>query len=348
MEVRICPICDAKVNGINFCPICKRFVKPREMSQNFYLNERRENREYTYEDMIYPDCHMEGNLARQQSGFNKRNGASKAKSKKRRVKDQSRNIRSVAVLLFWFAMIIVIWKKGDYKFEFDFGYDDSDYEVSEENTVTENTVNMDDTYGVYEKNISSDNTSVKALSEQEAEADGKACTMYGHYEGMKAADFIDNLLRCSEENDVSLLYNKSAGYKRLEKQSDDNFGYTCYELCDVFSTTLLAKEAVAVYYDYNTNQLHGIYLYATVNEKKDGSDIIPMYDSVIEALDDKNLLGAEKENVYKYVNEYLTQITQGTNSFADSDNMMIYIGQWNICIGRAKQHIFIQMSAADR
>ena len=42
MGSKICPICDGKVNSINFCKTCKRFVTPIETSHTFYLNERRE------------------------------------------------------------------------------------------------------------------------------------------------------------------------------------------------------------------------------------------------------------------------------------------------------------------
>jgi hypothetical protein len=41
MGMRICPICDTKVNSMNFCPACKKFVKAVEINRDFYLNERR-------------------------------------------------------------------------------------------------------------------------------------------------------------------------------------------------------------------------------------------------------------------------------------------------------------------
>ena len=49
MGSKICPICDGKVNSINFCKTCKRFVTPIETSHTFYLNERREPEDYQRE-----------------------------------------------------------------------------------------------------------------------------------------------------------------------------------------------------------------------------------------------------------------------------------------------------------
>ena len=46
MGTKICPICDGKVNSINFCKTCKRFVTPIETSHSFYLNEQREATDY--------------------------------------------------------------------------------------------------------------------------------------------------------------------------------------------------------------------------------------------------------------------------------------------------------------
>ncbi|MGN0395330.1 MAG: hypothetical protein ACI4EF_08200 [Coprococcus sp.] len=330
MGIKICPICDAKVNSINFCPECKRFVAPKEMKQNFYLNESRRNDEYVGTDYEQKQYNADKSVV-----MKKRTTINKS-GKTKRIKD---SIKSIIIILAWFAIVVAIYIGRGYKI--DFGNDDYDYDVEQNDEITEAVLpddNIND-YGNY-VNEADEN----ALSEEEVKSDGKACTIYGHYSGIGAVEFMDKLSSCAEENEITLNYNKNYGYKKLYNYGTGNEKMTCYDLCDVFSTSGFAREAVATYYDYNTGEIHCIYIYATANENKDGSVIIPLFDTVVDALGDNNLIGSEQENIHDYLNEY---IEKSAYTLENDDSVMISVGDWCMYIGRNSSCIYVEMYASN-
>lgn len=377
MGAKICPICDAKVNKINFCPECKKFVTPKEMSQNFYLNEKRQDGEYTNWSSAYSvhdakqdltGCHDEfsgvGNgydMNReyaeekygQQQGMQNRSygqysGAYEYKSstsEQKSRKDKQKNGKKKTDTLTGIVVIILligIWAgflySGGYKFDFDFGFDDNsdnttiDYDAD----IPDYTDIVGNDYGNYINETEGDS----ALTDEQVEEDGGACTMYGHYDGISAVSFMDELTGCAEAYDLTLTFNKSLGYKNLYTYSINDEEYTCYELCDIFATSGLGKDGIATYYDYNTGEIHGIYAWARVDEYTDGSTILSIFNCVIDALDDSNLSGDERENVTKYLEEY---IAKSDFTLEADDAVQISVGDWNIYVGRKSTNIYVNL-----
>lgn len=376
MGAKICPICDAKVNKINFCPECKRFVTPKETSQNFYLNEKRPDGAYTNWNGTYlahdakkdlTGCHNEfseigngygshkeysGEKYRQQgmqSGIYGQNskaygqnskiyGQNSRKDKQRNRKKKAKSVADFVVVISFIGIWLGLLYVGGY--DFDFGFHDSS-----DNTTIDYDADIPDyadivgnDYGNYVNKAEGDS----ALTDEQVEEDGNACTMYGHYNGISAVSFMDELTSCVEAYDLTLTFNKSYGYKSLYTYHTGNEEYTCYELCDVFATSGLGKDGIATYYDYNTGEIHGIFAWAKVNEYADGSAILALFNGMLDALDDSNLSGAERDNVIQYLEEYITKSDLTPES---DDTVQISVGDWDIYVERRTTDISVYLSA---
>jgi len=362
MGAKICPICDTKVNKINFCPECKRFVTPKEMSQNFYLNEKRPDGDDTNWSGTYSihdaqkdlsGCHNEFSDAgngydinrtyaeekyRQQTNMPRgAYGKQSQKSKQRSKKKTSELLTGIVVAIAFIGIWVGFLCAGGY--QFDFGYNDSN-----DNTTIDYDADIPDYediigggYGNYVNKAEGDS----ALTDEQVEEDGNACTMYGHYDGISAVSFMDDLTDCAEAYDLTLTFNKSYGYKNLYTYSTGNEVYTCYELCDVFATSGLGRDGIATYYDYNTDEIHGIYAWAKVDAYSDGSAILSIFNCMIDALDDSNLSGGERDNVIQYLEKY---IAKSDFTLEADDAVQISVGDWNIYVGRTTTNIYVEMA----
>lgn len=364
MGVKICPICDTKVNKMNFCPECKKFVAPKETSQNFYLNEKRPDDGYTNWGGTYfahdanrdlTGCHDEFSGVGSEYDMNREYAGEKYRQQRMQNRSYGQysgtygkkasqiNSQKVVEKLFGIAVgicaiIVCICIGFGLYDDFDFGFDENS-----DNTTIDYDADIpdyEDIVGNDYGNYINETTGDSALTDEQVEEDGDACTMYGHYDGISAVSFMDELAGCAEAYDLTLTFNKSLGYKNLYTYSTNDEEYTCYELCDVFATSGLGKDGIATYYDYNTGEMHGIYAWARVDEYTDGSAILSIFNCVIDALDDSNLSGDERENVIKYLDEY---IAKTDFTFEADDAVQISVGDWNVYVGRTTTNIYVSL-----
>ena len=117
--------------------------------------------------------------------------------------------------------------------------------------------------------------------------------------------------------------------------------YTCYELCDVFATSGLGRDGIATYYEYNTDEIHCIYAWSKVYAYSDGSAVLSIFNCMIDALDDNNLSGSERDNVIQYLKEYIAK----SDFTPEADNaVQISVGDWNIYVGRTATNIYVELA----
>ena len=105
----------------------------------------------------------------------------------------------------------------------------------------------------------------------------------------------------------------------------------------------MGRDGIATYYDYNTDEIHGIYAWAKVDAYSDGSAILSIFNCMIDELDDSNLSGGERNNVIQYLEKY---IAKSDFTLEADDAVQISVGDWNIYVGRTTKNIYVELAVA--
>lgn len=365
MGIRICPICDAKLNHSSFCRGCKRFVKAKEISRDFYLNERRPGNSYDDIQKMSKQWDIERNTKTLQYQTTKTKtsqyqttktktsqattvqGDSWKKAQTKRNSNVNKSVGVVITIVVAFFIGAAQQLADSFHDVFDntteYNVDTVDYYDDIADIIDDGNNdgydNNDIDYEMYDFG-NYDNTANEdiAINDEEAGLDGNACTSYGHYSGIDALEFLNNIVEY-ENTKGMLSLNKNMGYKNLSRYTINDQEYTCYEICDVLATTGLGRDGIATYYDSNTYEIHSIYLWASKNELVDGTMIYSMLDCVVENICDDNL-DKEIDNIISHIDELIS-----LNDVSGEDKTVnIHIGEWNITIGRSTKGLYVYLN----
>ena len=374
MGTKICPICDGKVNSINFCKTCKRFVTPIETSHSFYLNERREpedyQREYQYsgdvsdysadkpevEDEV-TDCHDEFETElpkwanRTPTSANPMPNLDTTYTTK---KKKSKKAESVISGLLFLAAIGVCfrmsslwdaWQQYRDKQKMQESLDELHEMLDEpdkKNYVDENGYSY---RYIYQPGETTDygTDSLVGLSADEVYDRGEACDGVAHYEGVTSDELEAAFLQNAEEDDI-LFEDTSTGTAgnlslyEYSYQNGDTFTY--YNKEKYISDDEYGID-VSINSDLNTQEIHSVRIWQYPPDVDDGFCLDQIYEDLVMALEDETLQGDSLERTTEMIRSYQEKEYSADDSSANYTDLQI--GKWSLTISRGETSLGIAM-----
>ena len=344
MGAKRCPVCDGKVTKRNYCKTCKRFVTPNETSQEFYLNE---SRGWNASQDLDAEPMMQNPTWSWQP-----------ENKNFRTYEAGKKKNDVMMFLIACILIMVVAKIGlcvvllreqeddsdDMSNEYDVeNYLEDEIETEAETDSPEQGTSDYDALDGYTYSMEPGETSTglygefTAISAEDAKADGKECTMVGHYDGVTVDEFTDRLLEYAEEEGVNLRAEEY--YNRLALYRYDN-GETYYEKINSYSANI-GTVGIYVYSDFNTGRLHSFCIWQAMKGNGDYYRMDEVFEAFVKALDDTGLSVDSHDSILENLHTFRDK--PYSEEETDSNSTELYVGNWYIAISRENGYVYMDV-----
>lgn len=373
MGTKICPICDGKVNSINFCKTCKRFVTPIETSHTFYLNERREpedyQREYQYsgdvsdysadkpevEDEV-TDCHDEFETELPKWANRTPTSAKPIPNPDTTytTKKKSKKAEGVISGLLFLAAIGVcfrtsslwdVWQQYRDEQELQDSLDEMHEMMDEQD---EDMFVDEDGYSyryIYQPGEITDygTDSLVGLSADEVYDRGEACDGVAHYEGVTSDELEADFLQNAEEDGILFedTSTGTAGNLSLYEYSYQNGDTFTYYNKEKYISDDECGIDVSINSDLNTPAIHSVRIWQYPPDVDDGFCLDQIYEDLVMALEDETLQGDSLERTTEMICAYQEKEYSADDSSANYTELQI--GKWSLTISRGETSLGIAM-----
>lgn len=371
MGAKRCPVCDGKVTKRNYCKTCKRFVTPNETSQEFYLNESREwnasqdlkaSRGWNASQDLNANQGWNGNQERSDAEPIMQNPtwSWQPENTNFRTYEDRKKKNGVAIFLIAFFCILIIavviiglcvgFLRGreddsdDMSNEYDVeNYLKNEIETEAETESPERGTSDYDTPDGYTYSMEPGETGTglygefTAISAEDAKADGKECTLIGHYDGVTVDEFTDRLLEYAKEEGVNLKPEEY--YNRLSLYRYDD-GETYYERINSYSANI-GTVGIYVYSDYNTGRLHSFCIWQAMKGNGDYYRMDEVFEAFVKALDDTSLSVDSHDSILENLHTFRDK--PYSEEETDSNSTELYVGNWYIAISRENGYVYMDV-----